>query len=49
LKRLGLDHVDVLYLHCQSAREGVLHEALLKALEKPSRQARRAFPRRVDP
>jgi len=23
LKRLGLDHVDVLYLHCQSARESV--------------------------
>ncbi len=33
LKRLGLDHVDVLYLHAQSAREGVLHEAILKALE----------------
>jgi len=34
LKRLGLDHVDVLYLHCQSAREGVQHEALMKAMEQ---------------
>jgi len=34
LGRLGLDHVDVLYLHCQSQREGVLFEPLLRALEK---------------
>ncbi len=38
LKRLGLDHVDVLYLHAQSAREGVLHEGIMKALEQ-ARQA----------
>jgi predicted aldo/keto reductase-like oxidoreductase len=34
LKRLGLDYVDVLYLHCQSLRESVLFEPLLRALEK---------------
>jgi uncharacterized protein len=34
LERLGLDHVDVLFLHCQSLRESVLFEPLLRALEK---------------
>jgi aryl-alcohol dehydrogenase-like predicted oxidoreductase len=34
LKRLGLDHVDILYLHCQSQRESVLLEPVLRALEK---------------
>jgi uncharacterized protein len=34
LKRLGLDHVDILYLHAQTTREGVLFEPVLKALEK---------------
>jgi len=34
LKRLGLDYVDVLYLHAQSAKQGVEHEGLLRALEK---------------
>jgi uncharacterized protein len=38
LQRLGLDHVDVLYLHAQSAREGVLCDKVLPALEK-ARQA----------
>jgi uncharacterized protein len=32
LKRLGLDHVDILYLHCQSLRESVLFEPILDAL-----------------
>ncbi len=43
LKRLGLDHVDVLYLHCQSAREGVQHEALMKALEKAKQDGKTRF------
>lgn len=34
LKRLGLDHVDILYLHSQSRRESVLLDPVLKALEK---------------
>ena len=34
LKRLGLDHVDILYLHCQSQRESVLLEPVLRGLEK---------------
>ncbi len=43
LKRLGLDHVDVLYLHCQSAREGVLYEALMGALAKAKRDGKTRF------
>lgn len=43
LKRLGLDHVDVLYLHCQSAREGVTHEALMKALEQAKQAGKTRF------
>jgi uncharacterized protein len=43
LKRLGLDHVDVLYLHAQSAREGVLHEAMLKALEQAKAAGKTRF------
>jgi aryl-alcohol dehydrogenase-like predicted oxidoreductase len=34
LKRLGLDHVDILYLHAQSRRESVLLDPVLRALEK---------------
>jgi aryl-alcohol dehydrogenase-like predicted oxidoreductase len=34
LKRLGLDHVDILYLHSQSRRESVLLDPVLRALEK---------------
>jgi len=40
LKRLGLDHVDILYLHAQSAREGVHHESICKALEKAKRDGK---------
>lgn len=43
LKRLGLDHVDVLHLHAQSAREGVLHEKILKALEKAKQDGKTRF------
>jgi uncharacterized protein len=43
LKRLGLDHVDVLYLHAQSAREGVLHEKLMRALEQAKQAGKTRF------
>ena len=43
LKRLGLDHVDVLYLHAQSARAGVLHEDLMKALERAKQDGKARF------
>lgn len=43
LKRLGLDHVDVLYLHCQSLRESVLFEPLLKALEQAKASGKTRF------
>jgi predicted aldo/keto reductase-like oxidoreductase len=43
LKRLGLDHVDILYLHCQSARAGVLSEVVLSGLEKVKRGGKARF------
>ena len=43
LKRLGLDHVDVLHLHNQSARESVLYEPVLRALEKAKRDGKARF------
>ena len=43
LKRLGLDHVDILHLHNQSARESVLYEPVLKALEKAKRDGKARF------
>jgi predicted aldo/keto reductase-like oxidoreductase len=43
LRRLGLDHVDVLYLHAQSTREGVLCEKLLPALEKAKQAGKTRF------
>jgi hypothetical protein len=43
LQRLGLDHVDVLHLHAQTAREGVLHETLMKALEKAKQAGKTRF------
>ncbi len=43
LERLGLEHVDILYLHAQSVRESVLHEGLLEALEKAKRAGKTRF------
>jgi aryl-alcohol dehydrogenase-like predicted oxidoreductase len=43
LKRLGLDHVDVLYLHAQSTREGTQHEAVLAGLEKVKKAGKTRF------
>jgi len=43
LKRLGLDHVDILYLHCQSLRESVLFEPVLRALERVKKAGKARF------
>jgi predicted aldo/keto reductase-like oxidoreductase len=43
LQRLGLDHVDVLYLHAQSAREGVLCDKILPALERAKQAGKTRF------
>ena len=43
LKRLGLDHVDILHLHNQSARESVHYEPVLRALEKAKRDGKTRF------
>ena len=43
LKRLGLDHVDILHLHNQSARESVLYPPVLRALEKAKRDGKARF------
>jgi len=43
LKRLGLDHVDVLYLHNQSCREGALFEPALRGLEKAKKDGKARF------
>jgi predicted aldo/keto reductase-like oxidoreductase len=43
LKRLGLDHLDILYLHCQSARESVLFDAVLSGMEKAKRDGKTRF------
>jgi uncharacterized protein len=43
LKRLGVDHLDVLYLHCQSTRESVQLEPILKGLEKAKQSGKTRF------
>jgi aryl-alcohol dehydrogenase-like predicted oxidoreductase len=43
LRRLGLAHVDILYLHAQSAREGVLHEAMLEGLAQAKQAGKTRF------
>lgn len=43
LRRLGLDHVDILYIHNVSTREAVLFEPLLKALEKAKQDGKTRF------
>lgn len=43
LKRLGLDHVDILYLHAQSARESVLFAPVLAGLEKAKKAGKTRF------
>lgn len=43
LQRLKLDHVDILYTHALAAREAVLFEPLLKALEKAKKDGKTRF------
>lgn len=43
LERLQMDYVDILYLHAQSSREGVLNENYLAALTKLRDQGRARF------
>jgi len=43
LERLGLDHVDILYLHNVQTRESVLYEPLLKALEQAKKSGKARF------
>jgi aryl-alcohol dehydrogenase-like predicted oxidoreductase len=43
LKRLGLDHVDILYLHNQQTRAGVLFEPVLRAVEKAKKAGKARF------
>jgi uncharacterized protein len=43
LGRLGLDHVDILYLHNQTARGGVLFAPVLDALAKAKKSGKTRF------
>jgi predicted aldo/keto reductase-like oxidoreductase len=43
LQRLGLDHVDILYLHNVRYRDSVLFEPLLKALETAKKSGKTRF------
>ncbi len=43
LKRLGLDHVDIFYLHNVSTREAALFEPLLAAMAKLKEQGKARF------
>jgi predicted aldo/keto reductase-like oxidoreductase len=43
LRRLGLDHVDILYLHNIRTREAALHETLLQALQKARQDGKTRF------
>ena len=43
LKRLGLEYVDILYQGSLARREAVLHEPILKALEKAKKDGKARF------
>lgn len=43
LERLGLDHVDILYLHSISSRADTLHEPFLNALTKLKKDGKARF------
>ncbi len=43
LKRLGLEYVDILYLHNVWKREAALNETLMKALEKAKKDGKTRF------
>jgi len=43
LKRLGVDHVEILYHHGVSRKESVVHEPVLKAMEKAKKEGKIRF------
>ncbi|MGB7295014.1 MAG: aldo/keto reductase [Candidatus Aminicenantales bacterium] len=43
LKRLGLDHVEILYQHNVQSREQALHESVIEALQKIKKQGKARF------
>jgi predicted aldo/keto reductase-like oxidoreductase len=43
LKRLGLDHVEILYHHGVSNKESVVYEPVLKAMEKAKKEGKIRF------
>ncbi|MDO9547436.1 MAG: aldo/keto reductase [Candidatus Marinimicrobia bacterium] len=43
LERLGIDYVDILYLHSSYTREMTLYEPFLKAMEKLKKEGRTRF------
>ncbi len=43
LKRLGLDHVEILYLHNNSTREDVQNPAIVEALQKAKKAGKARF------
>ena len=43
LKRLGVDHVEILYHHGVSRRESVVYEPVLKAMEKAKKEGKIRF------
>lgn len=43
LKRLGLDHVEILYQHNVHSREQALHESVLEALQKVKKEGKARF------
>ena len=43
LKRLNLDHVEILYLHSTASREGTLWDEYLKALQKAKKDGKARF------
>jgi len=43
LKRLGLDHVEILYHHGVSSKESVVYEPVLKAMEKAKKEGKIRF------
>jgi len=44
LKRLGVDHVEILYHHGVSNKESVVYEPVLRAMEKAKKEGRSDSP-----
>lgn len=43
LKRLGLDYVEILYLHAAVKKEAVFHETILSAMQKMKKEGKARF------